>query len=274
MLVLHLAAMVSGADGHIDEEEERHMGTHLESSLQISSAERARLHAHMKWLLVTQPGFAGVKKKLEGIGEHQRIEVGHFLVSIACADGRVDPEEVKVLSKTFNMLGIPETALHSQLHSSMSSASSAASEPIAVRTASAAPQGYKIPPQKQQSHQAAITLNMERIQSTLAETTAVSTLLSDIFSEEEETVPVHVVVETGDTVAGLDLAHSTFLKRLKEQTSWARQEMESLVDELGLMLDGALEVINEAAFEIADMPLCEGEDPIEVDHTVLGEMIA
>ncbi|MCB2181229.1 MAG: TerB N-terminal domain-containing protein [Desulfobulbaceae bacterium] len=274
MLVLHLAAMVSGADGHIDEEEKQRMEEHLESSLHLSSTERVRLRAHIKWLLVAQPGFAGVKKKLEGIGEHQRIEVGRFLVSVACADGKVDPKEIKVLNKMYNMLGFPETALHSQLHSSMSIASPAASEPITVRTASTVPQGYKIPHQKQQPPQAAVTLDMERIQSTLAETAAVSTLLSDIFSEEEETIPVHTIVETGDTVAGLDHAHSTLLKRLKEQTSWARQELESLVDELGLMLDGAIEMINEAAFEIADMPLCEGEDPIEVDHAVLGEMTA
>jgi tellurite resistance protein len=276
MLVLHLAAMVSAADGYIAAEEERHLETHLESALHLSHAERTRLQAHVKWLLAAQPSFTGIKKKLEVLGEHQRREISRFLVSVAGADGHIDPEEVKILTRMYKMMEIDETLLHSQLHEIMSTSTPAATSPVVVRAADQKTQGYKIPKEERSAiKQSSVSLDMERIRNTLTETAAVSALLGDIFTEEEPVKPFQPsTADNAHSIAGLDLAHSKLILRLNEQTTWAREELEQWVDHLGLMLDGALEVINEAAFDAADLPLCDGEDPIEIDHMVLKEMMA
>ena len=44
--------------------------------------------------------------------------------------------------------------------------------------------------------------------------------------------------------------------------------------DLDLMLDGALERINEASFDAHDMPFTEGEDPVEVNADVLEKLEA
>jgi hypothetical protein len=43
--------------------------------------------------------------------------------------------------------------------------------------------------------------------------------------------------------------------------------------DLGLLPDGALERINEAAFERCGTAVCEGEDPVDVNTNVLEEML-
>ena len=39
-----------------------------------------------------------------------------------------------------------------------------------------------------------------------------------------------------------------------------------------LMLDGVLEQINDMAFERFDMPVTEGDDPIEINSDILEEL--
>jgi hypothetical protein len=45
---------------------------------------------------------------------------------------------------------------------------------------------------------------------------------------------------------------------------WSRAELEDAASDLELMLDGALEQVNDACFDMHDIPLSEGEDPIDI----------
>jgi hypothetical protein len=95
-------------------------------------------------------------------------------------------------------------------------------------------------------------------------------VLADIFTEEEERAAIAIVRKTA---WGLDSAHLDLVMILQEQESWSRVELESKADYLGLMLDGALENINEVAFDHWDEPLTEGEDPIAVNESILAEFL-
>jgi hypothetical protein len=59
---------------------------------------------------------------------------------------------------------------------------------------------------------------------------------------------------------------------MAERPTWARDEYESLAAGLELMPDGAIDVINECAFELVGSPVLEGDDPIEVDVTIAKEL--
>jgi hypothetical protein len=117
-------------------------------------------------------------------------------------------------------------------------------------------------------------LNMELIDIKRAESAAVATILGDIFAEDEPfLVPIPPLsVET--SIAGLDATHFKLIKALSEQPCWSRDELQPVVEKLGLMLDGALETINEVAFDHFEEPLTEGEDPIEVNSQVLEEILS
>ena len=57
-----------------------------------------------------------------------------------------------------------------------------------------------------------------------------------------------------------------------ERESWSRSELLVVARELGLMLDGALEAINEASYDKIDLPFSEGDDPVEINPDVLGRL--
>jgi TerB-like protein len=52
-----------------------------------------------------------------------------------------------------------------------------------------------------------------------------------------------------DPFAGLDVAHTTLAEKLLSRSDWQRAEFEMLATKAGLMPDGAMETINEWAYE-------------------------
>ena len=276
-VLLHLAVAVSAADGAVSPNEERHLAEHLESILHLSPAERGRLNAHLRWLIASPPGLTGLKKRIEPLAEAQRRAVGQFLVSVAGADGHVGAEELKLLSKVYTLLGLDAQAVYSDVHALASSEAPPATEPVTVRPAGPAPAGRPIPRPRPEG----IALDPRKIQSKLAESEDVAGLLEGIFAEEEEAAhpavakrPEPAPTSGPPPVAGLDAAHSELLRRLAEKPVWERIEVERLAGPLGLLPDGALEVINEAAFERCGAPLLEGDETLEIDGQILEEMLA
>jgi hypothetical protein len=111
-------------------------------------------------------------------------------------------------------------------------------------------------------------LDLSLIQQKQAETKTATELLQPIFTETE------IVVVPTVSIGALDTVHSTFVQILSQQMSWTREKLEQEAQAQGLLLDGALEIINEAAFESCDEPLVEGDDPIEVNAAALKELLA
>jgi uncharacterized tellurite resistance protein B-like protein len=274
-VLLQLAVAVSAADGEISASEERHLLAHLESSLHLSPAGRARLKAHLRWLIAAPPGLNGLKKKIEPLAEPQRREIGQFLVTVAGADGHVSAEELKLLARIYPLLGLEAQSVYSDVHALASAEAPPAAEPVTVRPAGPGPAGFPIPPAPRP---AGIRLDPRKIQAKLAESEDVAGLLEGIFAADEEPAPAPKAAAAEPAgpppVAGLDAVHSSFLRRLAAKGAWERVEVERLAAEFGLLPDGALELINEAAFERCGVPLLEGDETLEVDGQVLEEILA
>ena len=118
---------------------------------------------------------------------------------------------------------------------------------------------------------ASVRLDPETIDKKLEETAAVAALLSRIFADDEP-VPEAAGGAENDGIHGLDRAHVKLLKSLGERREWSREEYDDLVGSLGLLPDGALDQLNDVAFDACDAPLAEGEDPIEIDLDVHREL--
>lgn len=269
-IVLHLASAVASADGSVDANEERHLEEHLESWLHLSPSEKSRLKAHTQWLLTSFPGMNGIKKRLEVLKQDQRELLGRFLVAVAQADNYIDPTEMKILTKIYEMLGLDTQTLYSHAHI-------AAIEPVTVQTVDLVkPQGYAIPsaPKKPST---GIALDMSSVEAKLAETVAVSAILKNIFTDDEP-VPVQTTApETAsseNTIAGLDLESFRFMQVLSSKLVWAREELEMLASDHSLMLDGTLDSINDASFDHFGGPFFEGDDPIEINSEYAREIAA
>ena len=74
-------------------------------------------------------------------------------------------------------------------------------------------------------------------------------------------------------MAALDKAHHDLFHRLLEQEEWERSSLKKICKDLGLMVDGAMEVLNEWSFNSVDAALIEDGDPIYVDMKLAQEII-
>ncbi|RKH06411.1 hypothetical protein D7X74_33760, partial [Corallococcus sp. CA047B] len=120
-----------------------------------------------------------------------------------------------------------------------------------------------------------VVLDMRSVQAKLTETAAVSSLLGSIFAEEEPASPTPApLVEGAGQIAGLDSAHSAMLRALVTRAEWLRSEVEQLASGLGLLTDGALDVINDAAFEVCGEPVLEGDETLQLNDKAAQEMVA
>ena len=118
-----------------------------------------------------------------------------------------------------------------------------------------------------------LNLDFKRIAHLQIETDEVSSILIPIYNQVE---PLEEVVMTDDqyysikdSIMNLNDVHSAFIRQISKKQIWNREELISEARQMDLMLDGSLELINEAAFEYFDHPLTEGDDPIEINCEVL-----
>jgi tellurite resistance protein len=259
-LILHLAASVAHADGSVDSSEELYLMAHLEESLRLASDDKIRLKAHIQWLLSSCPGMAGIKKRIELLSQNERESIGRFLVSLAQADGYIDPAEMNILTRIYQMLSLDLNSLYSHAHN-------AAIKPVTIKPADfTISQGYMVPAQKTSPERK--SLDMNTIEAKLSETAAVSAILCNIFADEESEATKTMVSKIDMQpvpITGLDSESFGFMKVLASKNIWHRLELEKLAADKNLMLDGTLDRINDASFDHFGGPFFEGDDPIEVN---------
>ncbi len=257
-VVARLGMTIAAADEAVSDEELVGIEAHLGGALELTPAESSRLDAHMHWLKAAAPTVSGLKKRVAHLTIDQRDELGTFLIAVAGADGQVGPAEVTALGRLYGMIGLDPQSVFTRVHGL---ATGSGSGPVGQAPGVARETG------------SVVSLDMERVQAKLHETRAVSALLSGVFVEDkDEATPVMPPSEPG--IAGLDPAHSALLRRLAGRTSIARSEFEAVARTLGLLPDGALDTINDAAFDRVGVAITTGDDPIDVDTTALEEMLA
>lgn len=253
-ITIGLSYAVAEADGDVSAPELLHLTRQIESWSHLSSAHRKRLKAYLR-LQVSQPTpLVTFKKKFEILTDEARRSIAHFLAGLAQADGVVAPEEVKLLEKIYKSLGVDTKFLYSDLHI-------AATPTVHSQGAS----GIDTIP----------TLNAARIAALQTESEKVSKLLASVFASSEPEITTRTIATQEDSaeqkqnILSLDVEHSAFLRLLLTRPSWLRQELSDVASDMELMLDGALELINDAFFDKYDEALTDGEDPVEVNQHLL-----
>jgi uncharacterized tellurite resistance protein B-like protein len=275
-LLLHLMAAVARADGTVSGEEEALLETHILAVDELYPGEQARLRAHAKWLTRSELRLPNLGKDGSNLSDTERQAIATSVVALAAADGEIDPGEVKTLQKIFKLLGLDPESVYSELH-----AASAGDGPVVVRRGAPGEAGEAISPRG--SRKVRRGLDRAAIETKIEETAAVSTLLSGIFSEAEEdkapedsvtAPPIEEPIPQDVGVPSLPAAERAFAAALAERESWSREQAEDLAARHEVMIDGALETVNEAAFELCGAPFSEGDQPIEIDSDVAKEILA
>ncbi len=170
-------------------------------------------------------------------------------------------------SVLIELLGLDERSVYSAIHAL---GASPATGPVTIRPGRQTKR-YIVPAPAgavpEQGPADTFTLDMAIVAAKLRDSERVASLLGAVFAEEREAPPF-------EPVAGLDEAHSLLLGDIAGKERWARVDYLALVSRHGLMPEGALETINDAAYERAGAPVLDDGDPLTVDADVLKEMLA
>jgi len=247
VLTLQLGAAVANSDGNIHEKEITHLNEQIGKWENLSAYHLSRLRAHLNLMLEKPVTLASLKKRLETIHFEDRKTIINFISRIALADGEVAPEEIAFLEKVYKVFEVDVAGLYSFLHNTKSVET--ASKPLATKKTSK------------------VVLDHGKIESLRQDTENVSALLSGIFTDkaEESIEPVEVADDGKEIMLGLDDTHAAFLRMLIAKSVWSRQELSDIANDLDLMIDGAIETINEASFEKHNQAVIEGVDPVEIN---------
>ncbi|MBP1763152.1 MAG: hypothetical protein H6Q65_210 [Firmicutes bacterium] len=269
-LSIYLAMVVSNADGDASEKEILVLQNQLERWFNLKPAEQSRLKAHVLWLSKQQLNLTGIKKRIETLGQEQREFVGDLLVRVAQADNYVSLDELKLMERIYRLLGLDMTSLYGKVHAPTS-------EPVTVTQASVSQVGYAIPAAPTTG---GINIDMSKVAMLQADSERVTSILSTIFQGEitsdlhpetdNEGVEVQddIFEKKEETIWGLNEDLSGMIRILCQKPTWQRAELEELVQDRGMMLEGSLEQINETAFEKHDQSFTDGDDPIEINQEI------
>lgn len=271
-LTLHLAVAVSLADGEIGKAERDLLIQQIEGWLHLEPVEKNRLHAHLRWLLLENLDFKNIKKRVETLPVAARESLADFVVLVASADNKITPNEVKILEKIYKTLNLDIQSLYGRLHGTSTD------EPVTVRPPMPTSEGFSIP--NSPKPEADFQLDMNRVEALKHESKRVTDMLVALFEQEapaESVSPIQIPTEMPEkpdaNLLGLDNAHSDLIKLLCSRVQWSRVELEEIAADSGMMLDGTLAQINEAAYDAFDAALTEGDDPIDINQDILKELL-
>jgi len=272
-----LGAAVALADGRLGDAGRHLIERRVLARPGLGDDEGRRLRAHFTRVLEDPPTLAALRKHISLLPRALQLEAGELLVALARADGSIDRAEVSRVNRLLDALGLDRPQFNSQPNTAVQA------DLTCLRTAGEPERGHIIPqpPTLETPGTGQVVLDPELIRTRLAESERAADLLAGIFTGEDTssfpslgTSPGPAAPQDeGGTAAGLDASHRAFLAGLADRPTWRRSELDDVAAELGLLPDGALAIVNEAAFEAVGEPVWEGTDPIEVDSHVLKEML-
>jgi tellurite resistance protein len=258
-LTLQLASAVANADGDFCAKELAYLHGQVETWTHLAPNQIRRLLAHLRLLHAAPASLTALRAKIEPLDTASKESIARFMAKVAQADGVVSPEEIKLLEKLYKSLGIESTRVFSDVHAA---ASGMQSDTRANATTEGT--GFK--------------LDANRIAALQRDTEAVTALLSNIFQEEPPSPELAEADAEPDGcmegLLGLDEQHSALARLLLTRVEWSREELDDAVADLDLMIDGALETLNEAAFDKHDIPFVDGDNPVVVNPELLEKLEA
>lgn len=307
-LALRLGAMVATIDGYVYKTEVDTLLGLIESDTELSNTEKASLTAYLLWRLNTPANMAGLKKKLGALDDHHIQFISRFIISVAMANGKVEPSQIKQIEKLYQALGLDKTLVASDIHHLTTTKRISTGSSEATKTINS----------NSHSNDKRIKTNTFSFDEDVlalyeSETGDAKAMLASIFASDDndeaeervendlnqKDVAVQELVtnnqqitvnstessdlESNDiegnaqsslttALVGLDNAHSQLYQQLVTKERWERDEVIALCEPLNLMINGAIETINDWAYDIIDAPLLEDDDEVTIDFESVEEI--
>ena len=265
LVAIAMGSFIAHADGTIAADERQALEARIDAA-GLPEPERARLLANLQWMLAIPPDLSLLRRRLKDAPESTRHELGQVALAIASADGAIDPGEIKAIERLYKAIGLTTDGVYSDLH-----ALAARSEPVTVRAAGEQARDFAIPPPPESDGK--VVLDPGRVASLMADTARVSSVLGDIFRDDEiEEDPEETQDDIEGGFPGLDMQHAAFLGELLTRPHWDETEFSALAGQFRLMQAGALETLNEWAFERFGDALIEEYEGYELNPDIVADL--
>ena len=254
MLALRLGAMVATVDNTIAHDEELALRRLIEHDDKISPTEKNSLSAYLTWRLNTPANTTGLSARIEMLTSHQIEFLKKFIISIALADGRVDAAEIKQIETLYSALGLDKSLVTSDIHNLTTTR-----KPVSTKSIDSS------------TLRDEFVLDDEILAMHESDTSDAKSMLENIFAVEDEPEPIRTT-PAKEHQGGLDSSHRALFDALIENAMWPRQDFHELCEKLGLMVEGAIEKINDWAYEKVDAPVLDDDGDIFVDMEIVEEL--
>lgn len=265
LVAIAMGSFIAHADGTIAANERLALEARIDAA-ELPEPECARLLANLQWMLAIPPDLSLFRRRLKDAPESTRNELGQVALAMASADGVIDPGEIKAIERLYKAIGLTTDGVYSDLHALV-----ARSEPVTVRAAAEQARDFAIPPPPERDGR--VILDPGRVASLMADTARVSSVLGDIFRDDELEEDLEETQEDiGSGFPGLDVQHAAFLGELLTRPHWGETEVSTLAGQFRLMQSGALETLNEWAFERFGDALIEEYEGYELNPDVVAEL--
>lgn len=294
LLTVQLACAVASTDGNDQAQEFKQLHRQVQHWSHLVLDHRRRLGAHLHIRRKQPVKLATLSKQLAPLPQETRESVVKFMAALVQVDGAMAWREIKMMEKVYRALGLDPTAFllehkdvakpvakkatalpKKTLSLDMARIQALQDETITISAMQLDIVETPEPPQPPAPPPPKVQLDMARVAALQQDTAQVDALLTGIFQETVEAT-VHMpppppepertpeLPAVAPLFSELDDAHNALARTLLTQESWQRADLQAIADSLGLMLDGALESINDAAYDAFNGPLTEGDDPIEI----------
>ena len=232
-----------------------------DGSIQGSAA--IRLALYMKWVSASSAKGVSAPRKLNGLSEADKSAALDMVLSVVLASGVPDRLGIAALEKFSVKMGKPASYVHERIHRAADG-----DVPVSIMAAKsggavAIPKAHGL---------SGSGLDLAKIAALEAETADVSALLAGIFSEDAWDTPPDVAAAAPTGYDGLDEAHGKLLDAVAERGTVGRSDYEALAATHGLLPDGALETINEWAFDTFGAALIIDEGDLVFDENMRPEL--
>lgn len=249
-LLLSFSSIVIHADGSVSPKEAEKMRAHVSSILSLTQNEQKRLDALLLYYCSIPASLTQAKKRIQELKPESKSFILSFLLSVANADGNIDPAEIKILKKIYELFGVDGNNLYSDFHAFQTRRDA----PISISAESPAA-GFSIPKKPSKIAKASpVSLDMDLVNRTIQETHQVQSLLTDIFSdgtEDKSNVPA-LKPSNAQLIANLDSSHSELFRKISDKDSIPVDSFNDICKSLGILPSGAIEMINTAFFDKAE----------------------
>lgn len=243
VLTLNLCSAASWADGKVSPQETYFLETKILKSFKLSDEQNLRLSFYVQWLLAYDHHLSNFKRMVGKISKNKKRDIASLMIAIVAVDGSVSPSEVEFLEKTYKAFDLDKDSLYSDLHSFQSD-------------------GTDI----QRGPTESVKLNQKKIQKKIEESTAVSSILADVFVENSETKNESKPERQG---YGLEDNLVKLVRKLLSKDVWPLSEFSELAKAEGFLTNGAIESVNEWAFEeLGDALIEETQESVTISSIV------